>query len=124
VASTNPFYAVFGQDSWTVRSNLTLNLGLRYELDKRLSPLHTDKNNFAPRFSFAWDPFKDHKTVVRGGFGIFYAPINYQIDYVVKALGVINGFRQIAQVFVPLTGVPGSPPSLTSAAIFQTLFAQ
>ena len=61
--------------------------------------------------------------MVRGGFGIFYAPINYQIDYVAKALGVVNGFRQIAQVFVPLTGAPGNP-ALTSAAIFQTLFAQ
>jgi hypothetical protein len=123
VASTNPFYTAYVQDNYTIRPNLTLNLGVRYEADRRNPPLTTDKNNIAPRVSFAWDPFGDHKTVVRGGYGIFYAPINYQIDYVVKALGVINGFRQIAQVFVPLTGAPGNP-ALTSAAIFQTLFAQ
>ena len=123
VASTLPLYTAYFQDAWNFRSNLTLNMGVRYEADKRNPPLTTDKNNIAPRFSFAWDPFKDHKTVVRGGYGIFYAPINYQIDYVVKALGVVNGFRQIAQVFVPLTGAPGNA-SLTSAAIFQTLFAQ
>jgi len=46
---------------------------------------------------------------------------------VVQTLGIVNGNRQIAQVFVPLTGVPGlNPPNptLTSAKIFQTLFAQ
>jgi TonB dependent receptor len=123
-ANTRPFTAAYWQDSWAVRGNLTLNFGLRYELDSQYGNLNTDKNNFAPRFSFAWDPFKDHKTVIRGGYGIFYAPIYYNIPNVVRTLGIENGFRQIAQVFVPLTGVPGSPPSLTSALIFQTLFAQ
>lgn len=123
-ANTRPFTAAYWQDSWAVRRNLTLNFGLRYELDSQYGNLNTDKNNFAPRFSFAWDPFKDHKTVIRGGYGIFYAPIYYNIPNVVRTLGIENGFRQIAQVFVPLTGVPGSPPSLTSALIFQTLFAQ
>jgi hypothetical protein len=123
-ANTRPFTAFYGQDSWAIRPNLTLNFGLRYELDTQYGNLNTDKNNFAPRFSFAWDPFKDHKTVIRGGYGIFYAPVYYNIPNVVRTLGIENGFRQIAQVFVPLTGVPGSPPSLTSALIFQTLFAQ
>jgi hypothetical protein len=123
-ANTRPFTAFYWQDSWAVRPNLTLNYGLRYELDSQYGNLNTDKNNFAPRVSFAWDPFKDHKTVVRGGYGIFYAPIYYNIPNVVRTLGIENGFRQIAQVFVPLTGVPGSPPTLTSALIFQTLFAQ
>lgn len=123
-ANTRPYTAFYWQDSWAAHHNLTLNFGLRYELDTQYGNLNTDKNNFAPRFSFAWDPFKDHKTVVRGGFGIFYAPIYYNIPNVVRTLGIENGFRQIAQVFVPLTGVPGSPPSLTSALVFQTLFAQ
>lgn len=123
-ANTRPFTAGYWQDSWAVRPNLTLNFGLRYELDSQYGNLNTYKKDFAPRFSFAWDPFKDHKTVIRGGYGIFYAPIYYNIPNVVRTLGIENGFRQIAQVFVPLTGVPGSPPSLTSAAIFQTLFAQ
>jgi hypothetical protein len=119
-----PFTAAFVQDQWSMASNFTLNVGLRYEMDAQYGPLHTDKNNFAPRVSIAWDPFKDHKTVVRAGYGIFYSPIYGQIADVVQTLGLVNGVRPIAQVFVPLTGVPGFPPSLTSAAIYQTLFAQ
>ncbi len=119
-----PFTAAFVQDQWQMAPNFTLNVGVRYEVDSQYGALATDKNNFAPRLSFAWDPFKDHKTVIRAGYGIFYSPIYGQIADVVQTLGLVNGVRQIAQTFVPLTGVPGAPPALTSAAIFQTLFAQ
>jgi hypothetical protein len=118
-----PFTAFYAQDTWQIKPNLTLNAGLRYELDSQYGPLSTYKKNFGPRASFAWDPFKDHKTVVRAGYGIFYSPVYGQIADVVQTLGLVNGVRQIAQVFVPLTGAPGNP-ALTSAAIFQTLFAQ
>ncbi len=131
VSSVLPFSAAYVQDSWAALPNLTLNFGVRYERDTRRRPLHTDKNNFAPRFGFSWDPFHDKKTVVRGGYGIFYSPIYYQIDDVVQSLGLVNGSRQIAQVFAPLTlnapcpplgvSAPGFP---LSACIFQTLFAQ
>ena len=121
--ANRPFAAAYWQDSWAIRPNFTLNYGLRYELDVQYGNLNTDKDNFAPRVSFAWDPFKNHKTAIRGGYGIFYSPVYAQIPNVVQSLGIVNGFRQIAQVFVPLTGAPGNP-SLTSAKIFQTLFAQ
>jgi Carboxypeptidase regulatory-like domain/TonB dependent receptor len=123
VASTEPFVAFYGQDSWNLRPNLTLNYGLRYELDDRRDPLPTDKNNFAPRFGFAWDPWNNKRTVVRGGFGIFYSPIYYQIDYVVDALNEIDGFRQIAQVLTTLN--PANPLAVNGPInIFQTLRAQ
>jgi hypothetical protein len=131
VSATLPFYALYGQDSWKIKPNFTFNYGLRYELDDRKDPLPTDKNNFAPRIGFAWDPFHDGKTTIRGGYGIFYSPTYFQIDYVVNALNALgaNNFRQIAQIFVPLTGAPGvtNPMTgrpLTSADIFRTLLAQ
>ncbi|MBZ5700518.1 MAG: TonB-dependent receptor [Acidobacteriia bacterium] len=120
---SRPLTAAYWQDSWAVRPNFTLNFGVRYELDSQSGSLHTEKDNFGPRVSFAWDPFKNHKTVVRGGYGIFYSPVYAQIADVVQTLGNVNGVRQIANLLVPLTGAPGNP-ALTSAAIFQTLFAQ
>jgi hypothetical protein len=70
----------YAQDDWKLRPSLTLNLGLRYELNTALreakdripasSLLPTDRNNVAPRFGFAWQ-FAD-KTVLRGGYGIYF----------------------------------------------------
>src|SRR5258708_5854103 len=117
-----PLSAIYWQDQWQMVPNFTLNFGLRYEMDRQYGVLPNDMDNIAPRLSFAWDPFKDHKTVIRGGYGIFYSPIYGQNADAVQTLGVVNGFQQIAQAFVPLTGEPGNP-ALTSASVFQTLFA-
>ena len=120
---TRPYTAAYWQDTWRILPNLTLNFGLRYELDSQPSFMNTDKDNFAPRLSFAWDPANDHKTVIRGGIGIFYSPIYAQIPDVVQTLGNINNARQIALLLVPLTGAPGNP-ALNSAVIFKTLAAE
>jgi hypothetical protein len=123
VRATYPLYAGYLQDAWKPRANLTLNFGLRYEVDTRKSPLPTDKNNFAPRFGFAWDPFNDHRTTIRGGYGLFFSPIDFQIDYVVNALNEIDGYRQIAQVLTVLN--PASPLAPNGPInIFSTLRRQ
>jgi Carboxypeptidase regulatory-like domain/TonB dependent receptor len=121
---TRPFTALYAQDTWQVRPNLTLNYGLRYELDSQYGQqLHTPKTNFGPRVSFSWDPFNDHKTVIRGGYGIFYSPIYAQIPGVVQVLGNVNNKRTIANTLISILGDPQNP-AVTSPAIFQTLFSQ
>jgi outer membrane receptor protein involved in Fe transport len=65
----------FVQDDWRVNNNLTLNLGLRYDVEIIRNipdyPAPTDKNNIDPRVGFAWDPKGDQKWAIRGGFGRF-----------------------------------------------------
>jgi hypothetical protein len=122
---TRPFTAGYWQDAWQIRRNFTVNYGLRYELDSQYGPLITYKKDFAPRVSFAWDPFGNHRAVLRGGYGIFYSPIYAQIPNVVKTLGNVNSTRQIANTLVSILGVPGgSNPFQNSASIYQILFAQ
>jgi Carboxypeptidase regulatory-like domain/TonB dependent receptor len=87
---TRPLTGIYGQDSWKITSSFTLNYGLRYELDSQYLPLTTYTKDFAPRVSFAWDPFKNQKTVIRGGYGIFYGPVDEQIPAVDLSLGVVN----------------------------------
>jgi hypothetical protein len=94
---TRPLTGIYGQDSWKITPSFTLNYGLRYELDSQYLPLTTYKKAFAPRVSFAWDPFKDHKTVVRGGYGIFYGPVDEQIPAVDLSLGVVNGNKSAVE---------------------------
>jgi len=94
--------AFFVQDDWKVNSDLTLNLGLRYDIftapterfdrQSNFDPAtkniqvagesasggrdlaNTDKNNFGPRIGFAYSGFKSDKTLVlRGGYGLLYA---------------------------------------------------
>ena len=92
-AYTRPLTGLYLQDSWKVFSNFTLNLGVRWEIDSQYNPLNTYYGDVGPRISFAWDPFKDHKTVIRGGYGIFYGPVDAQIAQVDLSLGVLNKNR-------------------------------
>jgi hypothetical protein len=59
---------LFVRDEVRVSGNLTLDFGLRYDWQNYFY----DNNNFAPRASFAYSPDESHKTVLRGGVGVFY----------------------------------------------------
>jgi len=69
----NREYVGFAQDRWMVLPNLSFDLGLRYE-NQQIA----EEKNLAPRAGFAWSPFKDDRTVIRGGLGLFYdkVPLN------------------------------------------------
>jgi hypothetical protein len=96
-AYTRPYTSLYWQDSWRMAENFTLNYGVRYEIDSEYLPLNTYYGDVGPRVSFAWDPFKDHKTVIRGGYGIFYGPIDAQIPQVDLSLGVLNKNRSTVE---------------------------
>ena len=108
-SKTRPFTAAYWQDTWALKSNFTLTYGIRYELDTQYLPLRTPWHNFAPRVSFAWDPFSDHKTVIRGGYGIFYGQIYDSIPGVDLALGVLNKNHTAVENTLPYASAqPGS----------------
>ncbi len=74
----NDTIGVFAQDSWRMRSNFTLNYGARYDYEnafKKATGVADASLNLAPRLGFAWDPFDDQKTVVRGGAGMYYSKV-------------------------------------------------
>jgi hypothetical protein len=71
LSQANPNIGIYAQDEWKVNSRLTLNVGVRYDL-QWLDSVVTDTNNVAPRAGFAWSPFASRRTVVRGSFGLFY----------------------------------------------------
>jgi hypothetical protein len=70
-AQSNPNVGMFVQDEWRVRPSLTINAGLRYDLQFLPDPIETDTDNIAPRMGIVWAP-GDRKTVVRASFGLYY----------------------------------------------------
>jgi hypothetical protein len=97
------YTALFAQDEWRVTPELTLNLGLRWEVDSdvknisrydEINPLvapflegdrERDSDNYAPRVGFAWAP-QEGRVVVRGGYGIFYDRVTLQLQTLERGL--------------------------------------
>jgi outer membrane receptor protein involved in Fe transport len=68
--------ALFAQDSYRVRSDVTLDLGLRYDRQT----FSDGTKSFAPRVGFGWNPNGDPRTAVRGGYGLYFTQLRANID--------------------------------------------
>jgi hypothetical protein len=97
----------FAQDDWRVSQNFTLSFGLRHEFQTNLG----DKMNFAPRFGVAWSPFKDRKTTIRGGGGVFYSRLSTGLfTNTLRNNGILQqSFIINSPVYTTLNGVPVAP---------------
>jgi len=129
----------FWQDSWRVNPHVTLNYGLRYdvEIPPKFRPpqglalpaykllglqkgIQTDTNNIQPRIGLAWDPSGDGKTVVRASYGIFYDHPLLGLYFLGDASdGSSSG--QLAFAGTSVCSGPGSPSNLNAITIFQGL---
>ena len=112
----NVMWDTYVEDEWKPAAGVTLNLGLRYDYQAKvfdqgrdlndkstfpttgtatsLAPLvdfskRGDRNNFGPRAGIAWDVKNDGRTVARAGYGLYYNPMNTQVE-----LSEIQNFRQ------------------------------
>lgn len=84
---------VFVQDSIHLRSDFTLDVGLRYDRQT----LTDAKNNFAPRIGFGWHPSGDSRTAIRGGYAMYYTQIraNAVAGYLVNGLDGLTTYTAI-----------------------------
>jgi hypothetical protein len=111
------------EDTIRPMSSLTVNLGLRYEiqtmptlkgnpLDPRTGNINVDSNNFGPRIGISWDPGRDQKTVIRLGGGIYYGRTQ---NSTIANLITNNGIRFVSYTLTPTSA--GAPifPNVLSA---------
>ncbi len=98
----------FVQDHIHVRSDFTLDLGLRYDRQT----LADAKRNFAPRIGFGWNPGGDARTAVRGGYGIYYT----QVRANTVAAYLVNGLDGLA-TYTAVQGQTGFPTCLTCVPV-------
>jgi hypothetical protein len=71
LAQGNPNLSAYVQDEWKATPSLTVNAGLRYDL-QWLDSIDVDADNVSPRVGLAWTPFAERNTVIRGSAGLFY----------------------------------------------------
>ena len=126
VSQSNPNVGVYAQDEWRARPGLTLNLGLRYDL-QFLDAVSTDTNNVSPRVGFAWTPSPASDLVIRGSAGLFFdrVPLRAVANAILSA-GNTTDLSQLQQPSVSnlipaQAGAPAFPDILPARVLTTTL---
>jgi hypothetical protein len=114
---TNPNLGFYAQDEWKAGPRLTLNLGIRYDL-QMLETVHTDTNNASPRLGFAWSPFESRNTIIRGSAGLFFdrVPLRALANALLSA-GNTTDLSRLQQTNISLS------PTQAGAPVFPAILA-
>ncbi len=125
VQLTNANVGFYAQDEWKAGQSLTLNLGVRYDL-QMLETIQTDLDNVSPRIGFAWSPTASRNTIVRGGAGLYFdrVPLRALANALLSAYNTTDT-GQLQQTSVSLSpaqaGAPVFPNILPEAIAPTTL---
>jgi Carboxypeptidase regulatory-like domain/TonB dependent receptor len=126
ISQTNPNIGMYAQDEWRASSRLTLNLGLRYDL-QFIETVNTDRNNLSPRAGFAWTPTASAHTVVRGSAGLFFdrVPLRAVANAILSAGNTtdVNNLQQpsVSGIIPTQAGAPVFPNILPARILTTTL---
>ncbi len=140
-AFNNTAIAFYAQDSWRIRSNFTLNYGVRWEGEATpqlpafndvtaqaeaflgvTEGIRRDWDNVAPRIGLAWDPGNDGKTVIRAAYGLFY---DHPLLAIAFNADTADGAQSTQQILgggapcVPATSILVNPGCLNATNVFQ-----
>jgi hypothetical protein len=112
----NPNVGFYLQDEWRAGSSVTLNAGVRYDL-QFLETINTDRNNISPRAGFVWTPTSSQSFLVRGGAGVFFDRV--PLRAVANALLSAGNTTDPAQLQQPQ--VTGILPAQEGAPVFPNI---
>lgn len=125
LAQTNPNLGFYLQDEWKATDAITINAGLRYDL-QWLETINVDTNNLSPRLGVAWSPLASRRTIVRASAGLFYdrVPLRALANALMSAGNTtdVTALRQYSVSLSPTqAGAPVFPAILAAAIPLVTL---